>query len=109
VDSGVLIDSSGSDRGCEMTKQEEISKGLAQLTELWIQNNYPIGSQTFSDLADQSLAYLHSQGVVIKVDRELPDNAIYYPPKQLESYNAGRQIMISGGYVAVEPLIEEKS
>lgn len=89
----------------KMTKQEEIRKGIEKYTEapaaLW--------------------AYLHSQGVVIKVDREYPDFtsctekdeiiAHQYMWGDRDWYASGQgnayDVMTEAGYVAVEPLIGE--
>ncbi len=69
-----------------MTKQEEIREKLAEQLYYWKEgSNYACEwsklLQAFKDYylngADQVLTYLHSQGVVIKVDRELPDKAWY--------------------------------
>ncbi len=55
--------------------------------------------------------YLHSKGVVIRVDRELPTLAMHEPEesKQLtkgEVYGLCTVDMLKAGYSAVEPLIE---
>ncbi len=60
-----------------MTKQEEIREGISNL----IDNNYNARNPSYPELIafqpmkflNELLPYLHSQGVVIKVDRELPD------------------------------------
>jgi len=50
---------------------------------------------------------LHSQGVVIEVDRELPEAVIRdYPPANIVEIRKGYK---NAGYVAVEPLIGDKS
>ncbi len=49
---------------------------------------------------------LNSLDVVRKVDRELPNDCIYRPPKQEKAYCDGRDTVTKAGYVAVEPLIE---
>jgi len=70
--------------------------------------------------ADQILIYLHSQGVVIKVDRELPEhwgNKIDWRNKKLNEagkayskvYYVAQEDMLKAGYVAVEPLIVNKN
>ncbi len=103
-----------------MTKQEEIREGIAKLTEdrfrfpaeeaglIWDKNfNYM--------LASNILSYLHSQGVVIKVDRELPSltdasrcsPGSYTWNKHIAEFNY-QQDMLRAGYGAFEPLIEEK-
>ena len=64
--------------------------------------------------ADQVLKYLHSQGGVIKVDRELPIGIIEKDLIDLELQKTSRQWVLlnldyqikTAGLVAVEPLIE---
>ena len=90
-----------------MSKQEEIREWVAK----WFQaHERPYTTDTIfkctiwdSDykLADQVLSYLHSQGVVIKVDRELPSHLDTDP-----MYKAGWVDAIGNGYVAVEPIIK---
>ena len=91
-----------------MTKQEEIREGIADClpgagnttTNLW-------------DTVDEIISCIHSQGVVIKVERELPDIAGFTIgiSNPLEAYRAGQkdyQYSVSNaGYVAVKPLIKE--
>ena len=81
-----------------MTRQE-IREGIASI----VMGDNPLGLV----VSDRVLNYLHSQGVVIKVDRELPNDAIYRPPKQEEAYCEGRDTVIQAGYTAWEPLIKE--
>ena len=82
-----------------MTKQEEIREGFAD----WLQ-----GSQyreyNASDLAIASLDYLHSQGVVIKVDMGIKDHPAFQTGSQAMMY---RYITDQCHLVAVESLIEE--
>ena len=49
-----------------------------------------------------------SLGGVIKVDRELPNDCIYRPPKQEEAYCDGRNTVIKAGYSAWEPLVDKQ-
>jgi len=83
-----------------MTKQEEIREGLGNVIAQW----HPLVT---GDLLDAILSYLHSQGVVIKVDRELPkecqDCALY------RSYSGGGIKLLKAGYVVVEPLIKRQN
>lgn len=51
-----------------MTKQEEIREGTEKIIKEWIISNYPMGSETFSDLVRKIQGFEVSQGVVIKVD-----------------------------------------
>ena len=79
-----------------MTKQEEIREGF----EDWL-----MGSQhrewDAKTLSGMALEYLHSQGVVLKVDRELPEDWYndFLDKKRIE------KVFEQAGYVAVEPLI----
>lgn len=70
-----------------MTKQEEIRK--------WLGHNFDETN------ARVILDYLYGQGVVIKVERELPANLWRH------TYQEGQFSMLRAGFVAVEPLIEE--
>jgi len=102
-----------------MTKQEEIREGLEQIL--------------IPEATQEVLLYLHSQGVVIKVDRELPETADWIKcpcddctaeHKLIDEWGyfcdlacgkrsywiarcRGHQEMLGAGYVAVEPLIGE--
>ena len=79
-----------------MTKQEEIREGLYMAMLAMAPTEELYGK------VDRILSYLHSQGVVIKVDRELPDRTLMGV-----SYRKMRRIL-NAGYVAVKPLIGEK-
>ena len=59
----------------------------------------------WSLVASDILRYLHSQGVVIKVDKELPLSDYYFED---EAYETGQDDMLKAGYVAVEPIIGDK-
>ncbi len=91
-----------------MTKQEEIREGIDRIIQHW--NPCASTSTDWTPLhggltVGQDLVnYLHSQGVVIKVDRELPE------PVGVEILvgaiiHATQQDMLKAGYVAVEPLV----
>jgi len=61
--------------------------------------------------ADELIEWLDSQGVVRKVERELPkvpqaEIAPMYDKVFREGINAGQYSMLKAGYVAVEPLIK---
>ena len=87
-----------------MTKQEEIREGVYKQIRSDV-----VGHSRTSYLAEGIINYLHSQGVVIKVDRELPDNEVWHKvEREFEAYCAGRNDMLKAGYVAVEPLIKEE-
>lgn len=80
-----------------MTKQEKIREGMGNI----------IGDQGYyfpwEECTQEILSYLHSQGVVIKVDRELSDSLM----EGQESFDRQTyKVMLEHeGYVAVEPLI----
>jgi len=61
---------------------------------------YTISTEFIPEITEQILSYLHSQGCVLKVDRELPKDDEEAWQRIIEKSGAG--------YVAVEPLIEEK-
>ncbi len=112
-----------------MTKQEEIREGMEKLITQWIIKHYPIGTETFSNLVKRIQEFEDSQGVVIKVDRELPkhrlnkaelvDEAklIYelkeehfcfteeYKVNYIRGYSEAEHDMLEANYEAVEPLI----
>ena len=102
-----------------MTKQEEIGEGMAtSLAEYF-------GDPTinYDGLRAHIIQYLHSQGVVIKVEKELPKCEI--TEGQVESYRgtieyglswcgrsaylAAQNEMLKAGYVAVEPLVKDET
>jgi len=81
-----------------MTKQEEIKEGLI--------------STLGKVQADITLSYLHSQGVVIQIEGELPNPPYIVSRCTRDSdinygFLQGRDAMLNAGYVAVEPLIKE--
>lgn len=101
------------------SKQEEIKEGVKDII---IDNSGNISClyteprnlhvELCLNIADKILSYLHSQGVVIKVDRELPK----IPIKAFENYKEHelgekcrltQRDMLKSGYVAVEALIRE--
>ena len=105
-----------------MTKQEEIREGIARIGLGGInplKNALP--NEYGYKIADDILSYLHSQGVVIKVKRELPYTIPVLPKflkrgiitdDDLLEYARVTEVLnrmeyIKAGYVAVEPLIEE--
>lgn len=124
-----------------MTKQEEIRKGIAiifhnierrrlKFTEPnspfnieWGQLSWAF-KEKYKEMADEVRIFEDSQGVVIKVDRELPRNPYFDTHsheylmklsdedysielgKKYKYLNAQRD-MLKADYVAVEPLIEE--
>ena len=106
-----------------MTNRTEIQAGMVDYIRL-VGNKPEV--YTPEMCSEDLMEYLHSQGVVIKVDRKLP-NLCKFEQKQLReivdhSGNSGirhdyniriahtegvQHKMLSEGYVAVEPLIDE--
>ena len=96
-----------------MTKQEEIWDGVTELMR------ESVGGSWHTYETDRILTYLHSQGVVIKVERELPPSCLIIPKKADDFFLEGAtsevitidlptvKAMKLLGYVAVEPLIED--
>jgi len=93
--------------GEEMTKQEEIREGIAREYMAATGMEYREGDGKRSIFVDQILAYLHSQGCVLKVERELPSyrNAVN---KSYNDYMLGQEDMLKAGFGAFEPLIAGK-
>ncbi len=104
-----------------MTKQAKIREGLKKLREE-LRSQCLFGNDDY--VINTYLNYLHSQGVVIKVDRELPslqplrnklkqwdgkdrgEPAVYEMYEQeLLTTEGAQQDMLEAGYVAVESLI----
>lgn len=89
-----------------MDKQEEIREGMENSIR---DIGYYLGWQ--EDATEAVLKYLHSQGVVIKVDKELPNAPVPCPepiPNDTYYYRGYEQAKVDmAGYVATEPLIEE--
>lgn len=117
-----------------MTKQEEIREGIVQGVNLILLHNLvrmkptanyidinetPEYRKWLEDEVDKEIIKLaHSQGVVIRVDRELPDEVLIGVLKSLcDRLDVDRDLaeikaigyvldMLKAGYVAVEPLME---
>ena len=104
-----------------MTKREEIREGIAiklsiyALEAAWSLLG-SIRKQVYLDQALAIMEYEHSQGVVIKGDRELPTDTnstrtrhCFVSKEELHAFDTGyfssQQDMIRDGYVAVESLI----
>lgn len=91
-----------------MTKQEEIRLWLSGF--LAITDSDGVSRGGFDD-ADKLLEYLVSQGVVLKVDRELPGRIFKdnqkYNDDYAEGYLGAQGDMLKADYVAVEPLIQD--
>ena len=108
-----------------MTKQGKIDWGLRNLITEWTSEE---GSKYLYDFSNAIRTYLHSQGVVIKVDRELPSMDIVQALEadiadrrglKSEWYMIDNEVMaelkaawmriikeVLAGYVAVEPLAD---
>lgn len=98
-----------------MTKQEEIREGIGKIVSDTVKlHSIRAGNQAVfvytgdKPLQDLILEYLHSQGVVIKVDKEFPESLTVYGYGE-EKYlrMVSPQELKEAGYVAVEPLIKE--
>lgn len=89
-----------------MTKQEEIRDGIKEFIEWAIEGKKPSG-QT----ANIIMSYLHEQGAVVKVNRELPRSPHHNPIDVQLFYNYGyeRCQKDMASYEAVEPIIEESN
>ena len=109
-----------------MTKQEEIQKWIKETILRAIKWAVEEGmTDGYLDMyADEFLKYLHSQGCVIKVDRELPtEKGVSLPFKvspelsmpvqkqivetAIKAYERAEQDVVEAGYVATVPLIKE--
>jgi len=106
-----------------MTKQEEIRTEIkAYLAEAMDGIEFTEDDEKGLDVMTENLLeYLHSQGVAIKMDRELPyatEETVFgrltWPVElmdpahgtYIEVYRLAQQDMGEAGYVAVEPLIK---
>jgi len=112
-----------------MDKRETIREGFAQLDweesqEEWIRANDDFAWENISESdresmrerADMFLSYLHSQGLVIQVERELPNWISSCPSANSETcktcdnceiFDFALFDIIEAGYAAVEKLIGE--
>ena len=106
-------------------KQEEIREGIAKKLCLWdgldwekLPESGYINSKDrdyYRRQANSIFQDLHSQGCVLRVDRELPKFKLVLSASMGENsmvqlgYNCNRQDMLKAGYVAVEPIIEEQN
>lgn len=88
-----------------MTKQQEIREGIARAIGGIIFDTGRVMDYCDCHLyADMLLSYLHSQGVVLKVERELP--VMPTLPTFGDHLIRRTQLdMLKAGYVAVEPLV----
>jgi len=95
-----------------MATREKIREGIGSCVRAIRNDRSPQVEALFKAATDNILAYLHSQGVVIRADRELP--AISWSssdPRYDQAYSRGIAKGISmakeAGYVATIPLVEE--
>ncbi len=91
-----------------MTKQEEIREGIFRII---LDNCWTSESEEASifGAALRIVDYLHSQGVMLKRESELPDNVCENDDGRdlTTGYKLAQEDMLEAGYVAVKPLIEE--
>lgn len=98
-----------------MTKQEEIREGIA--SRIWYRASLPsvnikweeltsFARDCWLHLADEEMSILRSQGVVLRVDKELPQPD-YAGENWYGSYGVAQEHMLKAGYTATEPLIEK--
>ena len=89
-----------------MTKQEEIREGVEKFVSeaYWYEGK----KNVVESITNELLQYLHSQGVVLKVKRDLPECPYIktrYPERK--AWGWSRNALLDAGYVAVIPLIED--
>lgn len=102
-----------------MTKQERVWAGIVGELDMWLPLDCPQRETRLINMTNSVCEKLHDQGVVIKVDRELPKNPYFrsdedprdrtpysYDIKGQNGYNKCQKDMLKAGYVAVEPLIK---
>ena len=91
-----------------MTKQREIKERIDHILELMERRKIPRDV-----IQRQLLRYLHSQGVVIKIDKKPPKNpytnsmGVFNYFTRYNTYQIATLRMLKDGYVAVAPIIEE--
>lgn len=94
-----------------MTKQEEIRGKVMEFVAFLLDEVPPEEFRTECILSAtrEVLTYLHSQGVVLKVEGELSTSEITYEePSFYAGYDDAKQDMLRAGYVKTEPLIKEE-
>ena len=89
-----------------MTKQKEVLEETEVLVRACLLEKGMDISIAHS-LSGALMLLLNGLGVVIKVDRELPEPAQEFSIEQIQGYGFCQEDM--AGYVAVEPLIEESN
>lgn len=100
-----------------MSKQEEIREGtdaaFKHFAELIRSKPKRLDTELVKNMRKEYLAYLDSEGVVIKAERELPK--IHYGSylsmkggdKEIKGFELGLRRMKEEGYEAVKPLVKE--
>ena len=96
-----------------MAKQEEIREGIKDSLLFDMKLISPMVSKELefnaNELAKEILTYLHSKGVVIKVDKELPRFKVKNRhPEELKIGWHVQRAMLDAGFTATEPLIKEE-
>ncbi len=94
-----------------MSKQEEIERGLlSKIKSIRNWRHRPdIDPLSAEDDVGDILKYLHSEGVVLKVERKLPFVSSNFELSQHGVYaKIGNEALSEQGYAATEPLIEKK-
>jgi len=91
-----------------MARQEEIEEGVVQVIEGEILGTIPLRVGT------KVLKYLRSQGLVLRVERELPENGVIVntSKRYKDGFDFGQSYyrlkIVEAGYCAVEELIKEQ-
>lgn len=103
---GIPTQSDPAAKRVPLTKREEIREGIAWLlldqSKKHLNEVVPdIRKTIFWNHAGVIMHNLHSQGCVLKVDRELPK------PKDPKYLMWQKDEIVDAGYVAIEPLIEQ--
>lgn len=91
-----------------MATREEIREGIYALFSNCFTRGKLSGRNRdawASKYTNTLMSDLHSQGLVIKVNRALPD--ISYHSAYPENEEQYQQAMLKAGYVATEPLVEK--
>ena len=113
-----------------MTKQEEIREGILKIQKCEDDEGCPDEYEGFDPCPEcrtnKTIKFLHSQGVVIKVDKKLPDTYLGWrklekKTKKMPDYGGGmfednvasvqdshtKKVIRKAGYIATESLIKE--
>ena len=96
------------------TKQEEIREGMEAIIQKFEDDSPEAGyGYEKREMVAELRNFLHSKGVVIKVERELPVQPSLHSGCESFDHHFDRERaqrhMIEAGYVAVEPLIKEET